>query len=199
MKAAINKKLLKLKLIQTKTYKKTLILNSFKIEDIEYRLKRSLQVIQNYHVIGKKILFMTSFYTQKWSELLRHTKHSIKSEYFSKNKKTNNKYFYSSKNNYNLIVIFGECSNKSFIDESYRKKIPIIFIGQPLNILDNTLNHKVPGNFSFHRKKLRKNLFLMLLKNIITQKCILRKKKYTFKKKKYDFNNKKNYVYNKKK
>ena len=40
-------KLLKLKLIQTKTYKKTLILNTFKIEDIEYRLKRSLQVIQN--------------------------------------------------------------------------------------------------------------------------------------------------------
>jgi hypothetical protein len=108
MKAAVNKNLLKLKLIQTKTYKKTLILNTFKIEDIEYRLKRSLQVIKKYHIKGKKILFMTSFSTKKWSELLKHTKHSIKNEYFSTDEKTNNKYFYLSKNNYNLIVIFGE-------------------------------------------------------------------------------------------
>lgn len=183
MKAFINKKLLKLKLIQTKTYKKTLILNSFKIEDIEYRLKRSLQIIKKYHNKGKKILFMTSFSTAKWSDLLKYTKHSIKNEYSLANEKINNKYSYLSKNSYNLIVIFGEWSNKSFIDESYKKKIPIIFIGQPLNSFDSTLNHKVPANFSFHRKKLRKNLFLLLLKNVITKKYVL-KKTYVFKKKK---------------
>jgi hypothetical protein len=82
-----------------------------------------------------------------------------------------------------LIVIFGEWSNKSFIDESYKRKIPIIFIGQPINILDSAINHKVPGNFAFHRKKLRKNLLSLLLKNIITKKYVL-KKKYVFKKKK---------------
>lgn len=183
MKIRTTKKLLKLKLIQTKTYKKTWILNSFNIEDIEYRLKRSLQIIKKYHINGKKILFMTSFSTTKLNHLLKRTKHSVKNEYFSTNEKTNNKYFYLSKDNYNLVVIFGEWSNKSFIDESYKRKIPIIFIGQPLNIFDTTLNHKVPGNFSFHGKKIRKNLFLLLLKNIITKKYGF-KKNYDFKKKK---------------
>lgn len=172
MKTLTSKKLLKLKLIKTKTYKKTSILNSFKIEDIEYRLKRSLQIIKKYHIKGKKILFMTSFSTKKWSNLLKHTKHSVKNEYF-----------YLSKSSYNLIVIFGEWSNKSFLDESYKKKIPIIFIGQPLNIFDSTLNHKVPGNFSFHRKKLRKNLLLPLLKNVITKTYTINEN-YVLKKKK---------------
>lgn len=183
MKTITTKKLLKLKLIQTKTYKKTWIWNSFNIENIEYRLKRSLQIIKKYHTNGKKILFMTSFSTTKLNDLLKHTKHNVKNEYFSTNEKTNNKYFYLAKNNYNLVVIFGDWSNKSFIDESYKKKIPIIFIGQPLNMFDIAINYKIPGNFSFHRKKIRKNLFLLLLKNILTKKYGF-KKNYDFKKKK---------------
>jgi len=178
MKTITEKKLLKLKLIQTKTYKKSCTWNSFKIEDIEYRLKRSLQIINKYHINGKKILFITSFSAKKLHNWLKPTKHS-----FSTNEKINNRHFYLCRSSYNLVVICDEWSNKNIIDESSKRKIPIICIGQPLNIFDTTLNHKVPGNFSFHKKQKRKNLFWLLLKNIIKKKYVL-KKKYANKKKK---------------
>lgn len=51
---------LKLKLIKTKIFnkKKIFVHYSLKIEDVECRLKKGLQVIYKYHVNDKKILFV---------------------------------------------------------------------------------------------------------------------------------------------
>jgi hypothetical protein len=71
--------LLKLKLIQTKIYKKNYIFTNLKIEDIEYRLRKGLQVIYKYHTKNKKILFINNYSTieTKIKNLLKNTKHSF--------------------------------------------------------------------------------------------------------------------------
>jgi hypothetical protein len=56
-------KLLKLKLIKTKIYKKKDQLTNTRIEDIEYRLK-ALHVIYKYHTNNKRILLSAYQYTQ---------------------------------------------------------------------------------------------------------------------------------------
>lgn len=182
MKIANTNKLLKLKLIQTKAYKKFYIYNNFKIEDIEHRLKKSLEIIQKYHINGKKILFITSSSVSKWNDLLKHTKHNIVNKDFLSNKKINDRFNFlhplkklNSQTKYNLIVILGKFSNDNFINENYKKKIPIIFVGHSLDIFNNQLSYKVPGDFSFHKKKTREYLFLILIKSVLTKKYVFKK------------------------
>lgn len=70
--------LLKLKLIKTKIYNKKNIFIHLKVEDVECRLKKGLQVISKYHTNNKKILFvgdLSPVEEIKLKKLLKHTKH----------------------------------------------------------------------------------------------------------------------------
>jgi ribosomal protein S2 len=183
-------KLLKLKLIKTKIYKKNYIFTNLKIEDIEYRLKKGLQIIYKYHVSGKKILFVgsSSIIETTIKNLLKNTKHMFIPEYLWLNGTITNKqasfanprkkssYNKTSKlkNKNNLIVVIDKQINNDIITEGYKTKTPIIFLGSCLNIFDVKSSYKIPGNFLLAKKKIRNNFFLALLKNTL-KKSILHK------------------------
>lgn len=170
MKVSNTNRLLKLKLIQTKAYKKLYTFNNFKIEDVEHRLKKSLQIIQKYHISGKKILFVNSFSISKWNSLLKYTKHNIVNRHFLTKNELHPLKDLNSRTKYSLIVILGKSSNSSFINENCKKKVPIIFVGHKLNICNNQLSYKIPGDFSSHKRKTREHLFLILLRSSLTKK-----------------------------
>ena len=80
-------KLLKFKLIKTKIYKKNYITkNLFKIEAIEYRLKKALQIIYKFHLSGKKILFVGDCIDFSLNKLLCGTKHFFIPTFFLNSK-----------------------------------------------------------------------------------------------------------------
>lgn len=176
-------KLLKLKLIKTKIYKKKDTFTNLKIEDIEYRLKKGLQIIYRYHVSGKKILFVgnSSAIETTIQNLLKNTKHMFIPEYLwlsgaitnkqpsytNSAKKTLYNKTSKLKNKNNLIVIFDKQINDDIVTEGYKTKIPIIFLGNNLNIFDVKSSYKIPGNFLLAKKKIRDNFFLALLGNTL--------------------------------
>ena len=117
----------------------------------------------------------------KIKNLLTNVKHLFISQYFWLNGQISNKQQFLSKkisynkisklkNKSNLIVILDKLVDKNIIKESYKAKIPIIFLGDNLNIFETNSSYKIPGNFMLNRKKLRDNFFLVLLKGIIQKK-----------------------------
>jgi len=186
-------KLLKLKLIKTKIYKKKDTFTNLKIEDIEYRLKKGLQIISKYNISDKKILFVgnSSAIETKIKNLLKNTRHMFISQYLWLNGAVSNKQAFSTdslketsynktsklKNKYNLIVILDKQINNDIINEGYKTKTPIIFLGSSLNIFDIKSSYKIPGNFSLAKKKIRDNFFLALLVNTLKNKRLKNKPK----------------------
>lgn len=198
-------KLLKLKLINTKIYNKKHYKNSIKIEDISYRLKKSLYVIYKYSFFNKKILFLgiPKNISLKLQILLKDkTKHvfipksawakgsisnkkacfkhlskpgKIKSNSFSKD-------LFKLKQNIDLVVVFDEPNNLEMINESYISKIPVISINSDLEIRSNKPTYKIPGNFKFNNKKVRDNIFYSILITALKKSIALRKKKNDSKK-----------------
>ena len=173
-------KLLKLKLIKTKIYKKNYTFTNLKIEDIEYRLKKGLQIIYKYHVSGKKILFISNSLTikTKIKNLLKNTKHLFVPEYFLSNGVMTNKspFFLKEssydktsnlKNKNNLIVILDKQINNDILTECYQTKTPIIFLGSNLDIFNIKSNYKIPGNFVLANKKIKDNFLLALLETTL--------------------------------
>lgn len=76
--------LLKLKLINTKMYLKKESCQSLKIEDVECRLKKGLQVIFKFHASRKKILFvgnLSSVEEIAAKKMLKNTRHAFVPEY----------------------------------------------------------------------------------------------------------------------
>jgi len=176
-----NYKLLKLKLIKTKIYKKKH--NGFiKIEDIISRLKKSLHIIYKYHINNKKILFIGTPINidTRFKKLLQTTRHILIPEflwmngiitnqfscfkYLSKNQNLiNNKIseiLFKLKNKSDLIVIL---NNNPALDEGYLARIPIISINCDLDISDRKSSYKIPGNFQFRKKKIRDTFFYSIL------------------------------------
>ena len=175
-------KLLKLKLIQTKIYKKNQIIKHSSIENIEHRLKKSLQIIHKYNINKKKILFIInpSILTNIKTNILKKTKHLFITQNFWLNGKlTNKQQFYKKnisqyktkklKNKNDLIIILDKLTNNNIIKESYKTKTPIIFLNNNSEIFNFKLTYKVPGNFLLNKKK-TKNFFLTLLKIIFQKK-----------------------------
>ena len=177
-------KLIKLKILKTQIYKKKNNLSKIKIEDIIWRLKKGLHIIYKYHVHNKQILFVGSplYNSYKTKQLLKNTKHILipKSvwingiltnqqssfQYLSKN--TNNKkiskLLFQLKKKSDLIVILGQSFNINALNESYVTRIPIIVLNSNLNILDTKPTYKIPGNFSFNKKKkVRHHIFYSIL------------------------------------
>jgi ribosomal protein S2 len=187
-------KILKLKLIQTKVYKKNPN-NFIKIEDISSRLKKFFSIVYNYHINNKKILFVGTpiNITPKLKKILKKTNHLFIPEsvwlsgiltnheacikYLSKHPKTiDNKVseiFFQMQKKSDLIVVFNFFSNQKPIVEAYLAKIPIICFNYSLNITDPILSYKIPGNFKFRKKKVRNILVYSILYTIFKKynKC----------------------------
>jgi len=175
MKIKNQNQLLKLKLIKTKIYKKNYTFKNLKIEDIEYRLKKGLQIIHKYHIENKKILFINNSSTieTKIKNLLKNTNHVYITHHLWLNGKTTNKektsFYKTSQLNSksDLIVILNKQISNYIIEENYKIKTPMIFIANELNIFDNKSSYKIPGNFLLAKKKIRNNFFLTLLKAVL--------------------------------
>jgi ribosomal protein S2 len=182
-------KLIKLKLIQTKTYIKKQYINNLKLEDIQYRLKKIFYIIYKYHVYNKKILFIGTPFDINYqiSNLLKTTnhifvpnsiwikgilsnkklcfKHLLKDEKNSKNKIS--ELLLKLKKNVDLIVILKELNNEDILNEGYVARIPVIVLNNNFNAILNKPSYKVPGNFNFIAKKIRDNLFYSMLVSVI--------------------------------
>lgn len=177
-------KILKLKLIQTKIYKKN-DHNFIKIEDIYSRLKKALHIIYDYHINNKRIVFIGTpiNISYKFKKLLKKTKHILIPEsiwisglftnqetcfkHLTENpKSTNNKtskILFQLEKKIDLIVILDFNSNKAAINEAYLTRIPLIFLNWDFKTSNNNLIYKIPGNFKFTKKKIRDMFFYSIL------------------------------------
>jgi ribosomal protein S2 len=179
-------KLLRLKLLKTKIYKKQDHSTNTLIEDIEYRLKKALHVIYKYHSNSRKILFIgiPLHVGRDIKNLLNNTKHAFIPEsvwvngiitnksscfkYLSNNPKATqskgSKLLFKLRNKSDLIVLFNSVSDSTALNEGYVSRIPIISLNCDLDISEKKLAYKVPGNFKFTKKKVRDNFFFSILR-----------------------------------
>lgn len=179
-------KILRLKLIQTKIYKKSYN-NFIKIEDICSRTKKAMHIIYNYHINNKKILFigtpMQIHTASKFKTLLNETQHIFIPESLwmyglltnqemcfkrlsrgsNSIKDKSSEMLFQLKKKSDLIVVLNSSSNKEAITEASISRIPVISLNYDFKLLDNSLNYKIPGNFKFIKKKIRDVFFYSIL------------------------------------
>jgi len=176
-------KLVKLKLIKTKIYKKNNH-DFIKIEDIISRLKKALHIIYKYHTNNKRILFVgtPSHLDEKLKNLIKSTKHIYVPEsvwmngiltnqqscfkYLFKNQESINRkistILFETKKRSDLIVILDSSINTGALNEGYLTRTPVISLNS--SNLDIKSSYKIPGNFKFTNKKTRNNFFYSMLK-----------------------------------
>lgn len=151
-------KLLKLKLIKSRIYKAKAknngpkLLSTFMLEQVEFHLKKKLQIIYEYHTNGKEILFVgfPEFFNKRITKILDSTNHSVIPAYLwingilsnkiaifrylnhkrvkqTKIKKSSNvNVLLTIKKKPDLIVIYDEKSNQNIMNETRKTKIPVI-------------------------------------------------------------------------
>jgi ribosomal protein S2 len=180
-----NFKLLKLNLIKSKILKKNHYLKNITLEDIEFRLKKILNLIYLYHSSNKKILFVGNplKINTELKIILSRTKHIFipksawitgiitnQNSYLKSlfKKKTNTLNVISErilqlKKKSDLIVIMDQELDFQALEEGYKTNIPVICLNSDLNIFNNKISYKVPGNFIISKNKLKNNLFYSIL------------------------------------
>lgn len=161
-------KLLKNKLIEAKIYRKKYRFFNLKIEDIEYRLKKALQIIYKYHISSKKIFFIGDFLNNETyiKGFLKYTKHiCITKQILLKTILINPKVLLV--NNVSLIVIFDKVINNKIINKSFKSKVPIIHVKKNPNIFCIKSSYIILGNFLESYINVKNSLFLILLHTIL--------------------------------
>ena len=178
-------KLIRLQLLKTKIFSKKQHSKNITVEDIEYRLKKTLQIIYKYHINNKTIAFIGTPHTiNDWiSTIFKSTKHVLIPEalwvngiltnqlpslkFLLHNKKIKNKKLsetlFKLKKNIDLIVVLNSMTNIDALEEGYNANIPIISLNAETNLTDTKSLYKLPGNFKFSEKTYRNNLFFSLL------------------------------------
>ena len=211
-------KLLKLKLLKTKTYRNEKNFDYLLLKNIETRLKKVLHIIYRFHVANKKILFIGTplKLNNQIKKLLKNKKHSyipesiwmsgiitnskssfqhlIKQHAINKNKTS--KFLFNLKNQADLIVVLNEGSNLAALEESSVKRIPTISLNVNSNSTNSDLStYKAIGDYNLTKKTIRDNFFFLLLNSILRKAEQARKQqvRYTKKQKvKNSFRSKKN-------
>lgn len=190
-------KLTKLKIIETKTYKKNIPF-SIKTIDIISRLKKALQIIHKYHVYNKRILFVgiphnnvkrlkSSIINQKhlyipssvWlNGIITNQKSCFK--YLYKNQTLINPKFFKVLSKFNkkinLIVVLESNFSNNIVKESYIASIPTIFITPSLKIENYKISYKIPGSFNFLKRKNKDDFFFSILLATLKKANKLKKK-----------------------
>ena len=192
-------KLLKLKLLKTKVHKSQKNFDYLLLKDMETRLKKILHIIYRFHAANKKILFIGTplELNNQIKQLLKGKKHSFIPEsvwmsgiitntsssfkYLVKRHAINNdrtsKFLFNLKNQADLIVVLNEKLNMTALSESSLKRIPTISLNATYNSFNlNLSTYKVSGDYTFTEKKVRNNIFFLLLSSLLKKAEILRKK-----------------------
>lgn len=184
-------KFLKIKLLKSQTYKNIYNSQLLKVENIEYRIKKILHIIYQFHINNKTILFVgiPTNLINEVAKLFAGTKHifipqniwingAITNQqtifrYLLKLKSTNSTnagLLFQLKQKSDLIVVLNEKNNESVLKEGYLSKKPIICLNSSsLNTMNDKVTFRVPGNFNFTNKKLN-NSFLYLIFKAISRK-----------------------------
>ena len=211
-------KLLKLKLLKTKTYRNEKNFDYLLLKNIETRLKKVLHIVYRFHAANKKILFIGTplKLNDQIKKLLKNKKHSYipesiwmsgiitnsKSSFqhlikqHAINKDKTSKFLFNLKNQADLIVVLNEGSNLAALEESSVKRIPTISLNVNSNSTNSDLSiYKAIGDYNLTKKTIRDNFFFLLLNSILKKAEQARKQqvRYTKKRKvKNSFRSKKN-------
>ena len=78
------------------------------------------------------------------------------------------------RNKSDLIVVLNASTASSQIFEGYKTKLPVVSLNSSLDILDSKITYKVPGNFHFHKKEIKTNLFYSILASIFKKASMSR-------------------------
>ena len=186
------KQLLKLHIIKFRVYenhKNSLdYLPNINTAEIVIKLKKSINIIYNFHKNKKKILFIgVPKLIEKKINL--ETNHIAVPEFYNilglfinkpilKNLRLKNKsiqkskLFSFSKLNYkpDLILIFNYDNEDLIIKESYKSKIPVIKFNYNFNLKKKNLFnlYEVPGNLNFSKKSID-DLFFKIINSILNK------------------------------
>lgn len=192
-------KLLKLKLLKTKVYKSQNTFNYLLLKDMETRLKKVLHVIYRFHAANKKILFIGTpiELNNNIKQLLKDKKHSFIPEsvfmngivtnphssfkhlikQHSINSDKTSKFLFNLKNQTSLIVVLNEKFNISALEESSLRRIPTVSLNANYDLSNLALStYKVSGDYNFTKKKIRNNIFFLLLNALLKKAEVIRKK-----------------------
>lgn len=192
-------KLFKLKLLKTKVHKSQKNFDYLILKDMETRLKKILHIIYRFHAANKKILFIGTplRLNNQIKQLLKRKKHSFVPEsiwmsgiitntnssfkHLIKRHAINNdktsKLLFSLKNQADLIVVLNESPNVTALTESSLKRVPTISLNTTYNLTGlNLSTYKVTGDYTFTEKKVRNNIFFLLLSSLLKKAEIVRKK-----------------------
>ena len=178
-------KFLKIKLLKAQTYKNKHNFKHLKIENIEYKLKKILHVIYQFHINNKIILFIgvpTNLYKQM-TQLLKGTKHiaiphgiwlngAITNHHtvlkyllrLKRSNKAQTEILFQLKKKADLIITLDKQNSKTILNEGSLSKITTISLGSDLNTLSNKATYNVPGNFNFISKKITNSFIYTILK-----------------------------------
>ena len=184
-------KFLKVKLLKAQIYKNAKNFRHLQIENIEYKLKKMLHIIYQFHINNKTILFFgasKNLYRQMM-QLMSETRHIIIPEgmwlngaitnhhtiikyllKLRKNEKNQARILFQLKRKPDLIVILEEQDGETILNEGYVSKIPIVSLNSNLNILNSKTICRVPGNFNFTSKKISNSLLYSILKAILKKR-----------------------------
>lgn len=186
-------KLLKLRLIKSRIYKIKIKKNNFNdsiniiLEQIELHLKKILQIIYEYHIYKKQIIFIDFplSFQKKFIKILNKTKHfsiskskwinGILSNKFAifqnlnfkrlksnnKNQIKNIKSLLKVKKKPDLVIIFNQKINSNILKEIYNLKIPIIVLNNNL-YFNNKSTYFISGDFKIINKQISNVFFLIL-------------------------------------
>lgn len=162
-------KLVKLQLIKSKIYKQNFYVlsnNLFKkLERIEIQLKKSIQIINNYHINNQKIFFVGVPYNiqKKYTKALKKTNHlfipksmwlngllSNKISIFkhiqqqiNKNINSNLKQLFLIKQKPSLIVLLNEKSEFIALKEAIKFRVPVIAVVNEKFYLNSNISYNI--------------------------------------------------------
>lgn len=191
-------KLLRIKLIKSRTYKKKHYLQNITLEDMEYRLKKALYVIYSYHINNKQIMFVGNplQINKEIKKILQNSKHifipkdawingvitnqntSFKSLLKKQKKDSTNlsKRLLELKKKSDLIVIMDKEIDANALNESYISRIPVISLNSLLSTLNGKSSYKVPGNFISPKNTVTDNFFYSILLATLSKSNYVKKK-----------------------
>jgi ribosomal protein S2 len=191
-------KLLKVKLMQSKIYRKKHHVQNITLEDMEYRLKKALYIIYSYHINNKQIMFVGNplQINKEMKKLLKNSKHifipkdawingvitnqnsSFKSLFKKQKGKSTDlsKRLLELKKKSDLIVVMDKNINSKSLDESYIARIPVIALNSKLSPFQEKASYKVPGNFIFPKNVVTNNFFYSILLATLSKSNQIKKK-----------------------
>lgn len=195
-----NRKLIQLQILKLHYKKKSY---NFKTSTKEtgVSLNKISNVIYNYHIHGKRILFLG--FPNNFKRILRDTKHIIISQYAWENGMLSNRSSSSSTNSLfvkkqtktrtyssqlalklqkklDLAVIYNLNEKTTAVEESFSAKVPVISFSKDLKILDNKSTYESPEGFTLINNKVWNNNFFFSVMETTLKKALKSKRITTY-------------------